>query len=82
MGSPLPAPEERRRPLLARPPVTAGPRDGAAPLGTDHGVRVVQEEPARLWMPQEAAAEQGDEARPVLQRGTDGGLQVPAVCSA
>jgi hypothetical protein len=56
------------QPLLALTPVTECPMDGDSPLGTDHGVRVVQDEQDRILRTHEAAAEHGDEARPFLQR--------------
>jgi hypothetical protein len=55
--------------------------DGDDPLGTDHWVMVVKDEPARLLMTQEAVSEHGDEARQCLQRLQDYGLQVTAACS-
>jgi hypothetical protein len=81
MGSPVPPPEDRLRPLLARAPATAGPMDGDSPVGTDHGVMGVQEEHDRLLRTHEAASEQGDEARHVLQPRKDLGLQVTVAVS-
>ena len=46
MGSHVPTPEQMLRRLLARAPATACHIDGSSPLGTDHGVRVVKDEPA------------------------------------
>jgi hypothetical protein len=68
IGSQLPAPEERLRQWLARTPATECHSDGDSPLGTDHGVMVVQDEHDRLWMTHEAASEHGDDARQCLQR--------------
>jgi hypothetical protein len=78
MGSHCPTPEPRLQHRLRRLPGTAGPRDGDDPLGPDHGGMVVQEEQDRSLLPHEAAAEQGEEAKPCLQRCTDRGLQVTA----
>jgi len=55
--------------------------DGDDPLGTDHGVMVVQDEPDRLLLPHAAASGNGEEARQCLQRGTDRGLTVTAAFS-
>jgi hypothetical protein len=68
MGAHGPGPEERRRPLGALPPAPECPRDGDAPRGPDPWGMVVKEAPERSLMPQEAAAEHGDEARQGLQR--------------
>src|SRR6266851_1002750 len=76
-----PTPAERRRPLRALAPATACPMDGDDPLGTDHGVMVVQDEPDRLLLPHAAASGNGEEARQCLQRGTDRGLTVTAAFS-
>ena len=63
IGSHLPTPEDMLRHLLALTPVTAWHMDGYDPVGTDHGVMVVKDEPARILMTHEAAAEHGDDAR-------------------
>lgn len=68
IGKQLPPPEERLRPLLAIAPATECHSDGSYPLGTDHGVMVVQAEHDRLLMTHEAASENGDDARQFLQR--------------
>ncbi len=81
LGSQWPPPEERRRQLLAVTPATACPSDGDYPLGTDHGVRVVQEEHDRILMTHDAASEHGEEARKFLEKCQTLGLQVPAAFS-
>ena len=81
MGVQWPTPEERRRPRLALAPATACPMAGASPLGPDHGVRVGKDAHDRLRIPQEAAAEHGEEARPCRQRGQDRGLHLTAAFS-
>jgi hypothetical protein len=68
LGAHWPTPEERLQQRLALLPVTEWPMDGDDPLGPDHGVMVVKDAPDRLLMTQEAASENGDEARPLLQR--------------
>jgi hypothetical protein len=82
LGAPWPPPEARLRPLLARAPATAWHLAGASPLGPAHGVMGVPEEQDRSLLPQEAASDKGEEARPWLPRCNDRGLQVPAACSA
>src|SRR5439155_4634545 len=67
IGSPLPTPEQMLQHLLARPPATACHLDGSSPLGTDHGVRVVKDEPDRMLMTHEVASEHGADARQLLQ---------------
>ena len=54
--------------LLALTPATEGHLDGSYPLGTDHCVMVVKDEHDRILMTYEAASENGDDARPFLQR--------------
>jgi hypothetical protein len=81
MGSNVPTPEARRRQLLALAPATACHMDGSSPLGTDHGVMVVQDEHDRILMTPEAASEHGEDARQCLQRCKALGLQVTAACS-
>ena len=78
-GTPGPTPEKRLQPRLACPPATAWPRDGADPLGPDHGGMVVKEAQDRIRMTPEAASEPGAAARPWLPQGPDQGLHVPAV---
>lgn len=80
-GLALAPPEARLRQRLALAPATACPMDGAEPVGTEHGVLVVQDEPARLLLPHAAAAEHGDEAPPWLPHLKDRGRKVPAACS-
>ena len=81
MGTHGPPPEERLGHLRALAPATEGPLDGDAPLGTAHGVRVVQEEQARLLMTQEAASETGEDARQWLHPCKDLGRHGTAACS-
>jgi transposase len=81
IGAHVPTQEERLRPWLAIMPATECHRDGYYPRGTDHGVMVVQDEHARLLRTQEAASENGDEAKQLLQHLKDLGLQVTAACS-
>ena len=81
MGSPVPAPEERLRHLLARTPATACPMDGDDPLGTDHGVMVVKDEHDRLLITHEAESDNGEDARPLLQQVQALGLNVTAAFS-
>jgi hypothetical protein len=81
IGAHWPAPEERRRPLLAIAPATACPIDGDDPLGTDHGVMVVKDEHDRILMTHEAASEQGEDARHFLEQWQDRGRKVPAAFS-
>jgi hypothetical protein len=81
ISAPLPVPAERLRPLLARTPATAWPRDGESPLGPAHGVMVGKEEPDRSLRTSEAAAEHGAEAQQVLHRLQDCGRKVPAAVS-
>jgi len=81
IGVHWPTPEERRRPLLALAPATACHIAGAYPLGTDHGVMVGKDEHDRLLITQEAASENGEAARPCLQRGQDRGLHITAAFS-
>ena len=68
IGAHLPTPEERLQQLLARTPATEWHIDGDYPLGTDHGVMVVQDEQNRILMTHEAASEHGEEARKCLQQ--------------
>jgi hypothetical protein len=82
MGVHVPTPEEMRRPLLALAPATAGHIAGDSPRGPATGVRGGKEEPARLLLPQEAAAEHGEAARPFRPRCPARGLQGTAACAA
>jgi hypothetical protein len=68
MGSHVPPPEAMLRPRLAIAPATECPMDGSYPLGTDHGVMVVQDEHDRILMTHEAVSEHGEDARQFLQR--------------
>jgi hypothetical protein len=81
IGSHLPTPEQMLRHLLALAPATECHSDGSYPLGTDHCVMVVKDAQDRLLITHEAASENGEEARQLLQRGTDLGLNVTAACS-
>jgi Transposase len=81
IGSHLPPPEEMLRQLLAIAPATECHIDGDYPLGTDHCVMVVKDEPDRILMTHEAASEHGDEARQFLQQLKDRGLKVTAAFS-
>src|SRR6266571_286537 len=69
------------RHLRALTPVTECHSDGYDPLGTDHGVMVVKDEHDRILMTHEAAAENGADARQLLQRFKDRGLKVTAAFS-
>src|SRR4029434_2272110 len=69
------------RQLLALTPATECHIDGYYPLGTDHCVMVVKGEHDRILMTHEAASENGDEARPFLQRLKGCGLKVTAAFS-
>ena len=68
LGSQVPPPEERLRPLLAIPPAPEGSLDGDDPLGTDTCVMGGKDEQARLRMPHEAASEHGEDTRQFLPR--------------
>src|SRR5215831_11219389 len=81
IGVHLPTPEEMLRQLLALAPATECHIDGYYPLGTDHCVMVVKDEHDRILITQEAAAENGAEARRFLQRCKDLGLKVTAAFS-
>ena len=81
IGAQWPSQEARRRPRWALTPATECPMDGYDPRGTDHCVMGVQEEHARILRPQEAASENGDDARQLLQRCKACGLQVTAAFS-
>jgi transposase len=81
IGVHLPPPEEMLRQLLALAPATEGHIDGYYPLGTDHCVMVVKDEHDRILITHEAASENGDEARQLLQRCKDLGLNVTAAFS-
>jgi hypothetical protein len=70
IGAHLPAPEEMLRQLLARTPATECPLDGYDPLGTDHCMMVVKDEPDRILMTYGAASENEDEDRQFLPRTT------------
>jgi hypothetical protein len=81
IGSHLPTPEQMLQQLLARTPATECHIDGSYPLGTDHGVMVVKDEPDRILLTHEAASENGDEARKFLQPLKDLGLTITAAFS-
>jgi hypothetical protein len=81
IGSHVPPPEERLRPLLAITPATECHSDGDYPLGTDHGVMVVKDEHDRILLTPDVASEHGEDARPLLQHVKDRGLQVTAAFS-
>jgi Transposase len=81
IGVHLPPPEAMLRQLLALAPATACHIDGYYPLGTAHCVMVVKDEHDRILITQEAASENGDEARQCLQRCKDLGLNVTAAFS-
>src|SRR5919198_1073871 len=81
IGAHLPPPEEMLRQLLALAPATECHIDGYYPLGTDHCVMAVKDEHDRILMTHEAASENGDEARQLLQRLKDCGLKVTAAFS-
>ena len=81
IGSHLPPPEEMLRHLLALAPATECHIDGYYPLGTDHCVMVVKDEPDRILITHEVASENGDDARQFLQHVKDLGLQVTAAFS-
>jgi hypothetical protein len=81
IGSHLPPPEEMRRQLLAIPPATECHIDGDSPLGTDHGVMVVKDEPDRILITHEAVSENGEEARQFLKKVKALGLNVTAAFS-
>src|SRR5215470_12197694 len=81
IGTHLPAPAEMLRQFLAIAPATECHIDGYYPLGTDPCVMVVKDEQDRILITHEAAAENGDDARQFLQRGTDLGLHVTAAFS-
>src|SRR2546427_2655947 len=81
IGAHLPPPEEMLRHLLALAPATECHIDGYYPLGTDHGVMVVQDEHDRILITHEAVSEHGDDARQLLQHVKDLGLHVTAAFS-
>src|SRR3989454_7667098 len=81
IGSHLPTPEQMLRHLLALAPATECHIDGYYPLGTDHCVMVVKDEQDRILITHEAASENGEEARQLLQRCKDLGLNVTAAFS-
>ncbi len=81
IGSHLPTPEQMLQHLLARTPATECHIDGSDPLGTDHGVLVVKDEPDRILITHEAASEHGEDARQLLQHIQDRGLNVTAAFS-
>src|SRR5437870_2624519 len=81
IGSHLPPPEEMLRHLLALAPATECHIDGYYPLGTDHCVMVVKDEPDRILITREAVSENGDDARQLLQHVKDLGLHVTAAFS-
>src|SRR5262249_35886091 len=67
--------------LLALTPATECHMDGYYPLGTDHCVMVVKDEPDRILMTHEADSEHGEDARQFLQHVKDLGLHVTAAFS-
>ncbi len=71
IGSHLPTPEQMLQHLLARTPATACHIDGSDPLGTDHCVLVVKDEPDRILITHEAASEHGEDARKLLHHIKD-----------
>ncbi len=81
IGSHLPTPEQMLQHLLARTPATACHIDGSDPLGTDHCVLVVKDEPDRILITHEAASEHGEDARKLLHHIKDLGLHVTAAFS-
>jgi hypothetical protein len=81
IGANVPHQEEIRRPLLALSPALECHIAGDYPLGTDHCGMVVKEAHDRIRMTHDAVSEHGDDARPLLHRLKDCGLQVPAACS-
>jgi len=81
MGSHLPSPEEMLQQRLALTPATECHLDGDYPLGTAHCVMVVKDEPDRILITNEAASENGEDARQFLQRVKDRGLHVTAAFS-
>ena len=81
IGSPLPTPEQMLQHLLARTPATECHIDGSDPLGTDHCVLVVKDEPDRILITHEAASEHGEDARKLLHHIKDLGLNVTAAFS-
>jgi hypothetical protein len=81
LGSHLPTEEEMLQPLLALKPVTECHRDGDEPLGTDHGVMVVKDEPDRILMTPEVASENGEDAQTFLKKLQDLGLHVTSAFS-
>src|SRR5205823_13966031 len=81
IGSHLPTPEQMLQHLLARTPATECHIDGSDPLGTDHCVLVVKDEPDRILITHEAASEHGEDARKLLHHIQDLGLHVTAAFS-
>ena len=81
IGTHLPTPEEMLQHLLALAPATECHIDGYYPLGTDNCVMVVKDEHDRILITHEAASENGDDARQLLQRLKDHGLRVTAAFS-
>ena len=81
LGAPWPTPAARLRPLLVLAPAPEGPLAGSSSFGPAPGVRGVQDEPDRLRMTQEAAAEHGDAAKPCLPHRKDRGRTGPAACA-
>jgi hypothetical protein len=67
IGVHLPTPAERLRQLLALAPATECHMDGYYPRGTDPWVMVVKDEHGRILITQEAASENGADARQFLQ---------------
>ena len=67
--------------MLALAPATECHLAGYYPLGTDHCVLVVKDEHDRILLTHEAASENGDDARQLLQRLKDHSLRVTAAFS-
>jgi len=81
IGANLPTQEEMLRQLLAIMPATECHIDGYYPRGTNNCVMVVKDEHDRILMTQEAASENGDDAKQFLQQLKDLGLKVTAAFS-
>ena len=81
IGVHVPTPEAMLGQLLALAPATDCHIDGYDPLGTDTCVMVVKDAHDRLLITHEAASENGEDARPCLQRCKDLGLKVTAAFS-
>src|SRR2546428_2164294 len=81
IGVHVPTPEERLRHLLALAPAPECHIDGSYPLGTDQGVMVGKDKHDRILITHEAASENGEDARQLLQSFNDCGLKATAACS-